>query len=489
MAVARTGGSGQVSIVWLIVFVVLWVASTTVAVIVYTGQEQVKQEAEKARRDKDAIAKPADISDPLAVEMRTYGASMQPTQSLVRAMINQLHAIAGRITGDATHSPAVAEAQLDQLLGEIRDSGVIPNPEQLNKTEGVVRMLQRVFVWYAEQNHELTLLKDELKKASEQAVAAQTGLKAAEDAFEKTLGEIRAQVDELAQSKSSLETTKSQELEALSQRLAAEQESLGTLRQEMNKQAAKFGAQIKAKDDVIGQQLARIGDVRGPGPVKTQDMALAREAAGRILRALPGDSLVHIDLGEMDAVSLGMRFSVYSAERRIPMDGRGKATIEIVNVGPYTSECRVITPPSPDDPILEEDLVQNIILARNKARKQQFVVLGTFDLDYDGKPDAAGTDKVKAYIERFGGEVADGLDAATDFCVVGRKPAAVEEMRDKAVDPNAKPANRDAAKASGEYEDAVRRAEVLGVPRLRQEVFLNFVGLEPGPGVSRRMTP
>lgn len=140
------------------------------------------------------------------------------------------------------------------------------------------------------------------------------------------------------------------------------------------------------------------------------------------MRALPGDSLVHIDLGREDNVRLGMSFSVYSAEERIPADGRGKAHIEVVSVDRRTAECRVTTPPSPDNPILEGDSIGNIVLSRDRSKKQRFCIVGQFDIDFDGTADVRGPEAIAALVKRYGGEVVDHVDATTDYVVVGLEP-------------------------------------------------------------------
>src|SRR5207237_406231 len=98
-------------------------------------------------------------------------------------------------------------------------------------------------------------------------------------------------------------------------------------------QAAKATAQADLAnanadlDKTLREQQKKIGQVAGPGPEGAQPLAVARAPVGRVLRALPGNSIVHIDLGRENHVSLGMNFAVYSSDRRVPESGRGKANI------------------------------------------------------------------------------------------------------------------------------------------------------------------
>ena len=162
--------------------------------------------------------------------------------------------------------------------------------------------------------------------------------------------------------------------------------------------------------------------MKGLPPPGAQPLAVARRPIGQVLRALPGDALVHIGLGRTDGVALGMTFAVYSSDVRIPDNGRGKGHIEVVSVDDMTSECKVITPPSPDNPILVGDGIGNIVLSRLMGRKTRFCVVGDFDIDGDGFNDPRGFDVIRALVTRTGGVVVRTVDASTDYLIVGSKP-------------------------------------------------------------------
>lgn len=487
MAVARSGGGLSAVHVWLIVFVVLWLGSTVGLVIMYTDRQKLMDERDNAVKQKRLLATANEESDPMFLEFKRYASSLQPNQPVVRTMLDEIHALAGRITGDTTHTGRDAVARLDKTLEAIRTARIVPSPEQVSPAEGVVGILARLHRWYADQRTALELAESKLKESTTQLTAAQATIQELESKFDSTAGDIKQQVDSLQVAKNEYEASKQAEIDDFSKRLSAEQEAKGQLRQDMASAAQAYTSQLRQRDDIITEQLRKIGDVQGPPPARAQVDSLAREPIGRVMRALPGDSLVHIDLGELDGVTLGMRFAVYSYDRRVEPEGRGKANIEVVGVGPHTAECRVVTPPPPDDPILDDDFIQNIILARSAARKQRFVVLGAFDVDYDGKPDPTGAARIRAYIERFGGEVAEEVDASVDFVVRGRKVEERVGQEGAAVDHAAEPANREARRADQTYEEAIRRAELLGIPRLSQDVFFNFIGLEPGVTVARRL--
>ena len=490
MAVARPGGSSFTAIhVWLVVFVVLWLGSTVWLVIMFTNQQQLIDQAKSAQSDKKAFVTPKESSDPTFQALQSYARSMSTPQPVAAVMLNEIHSLGRRITGDPSASLALADAQIDELLRVIKEAKLVPKPEELDKANGLVSLLGRMHAWFVEQRNARLSAEKQLADAGKRLAAATKTVEELTGKFDSSLADMKKQVEDLQNSKSQFEAAKGAEVEDLAKRIAAAQESMGQLRQDMQKQATNFGSAIRSQQEIIGQQLAKLGDVQGPPPQGAQEDVMAREAIGRILRALPGDTLVHIDLGELDGVTLGMRFSVYSGDRDIPADGRGKALIEAISISPQTSECRVVSPAAEDDPILENDKVQNIILSRNRNRKQRFVVIGGFDIDYDGTIDPSGAAKIRAYIERFGGEVVDAVDAQTDYVVVGRKVGEIAPAKGAAVDATAGPANRDAMKLGQTYEESLARAQALNVPRLRQDVFLNFIGLEPGRNVGKRLLP
>src|SRR5438874_915999 len=107
MAVARSGSSNFSAIhVWLIVFVVLWLGSTVWMVIMYTDRQQLVDSARTAQNEKKTFVTAAESGDATFAELQTYSRTLAPPQPLARVMIDQIHTLAGRITGDSTQSGA-----------------------------------------------------------------------------------------------------------------------------------------------------------------------------------------------------------------------------------------------------------------------------------------------------------------------------------------------------------------------------------------------
>jgi hypothetical protein len=121
---------------------------------------------------------------------------------------------------------------------------------------------------------------------------------------------------------------------------------------------------------------------------------------------------------------------------------------------------------------MQGDWIANPIY--DPKRAVTFLVLGSFDLDHDGEPDANGGAQVEAMISDWGGVVTSELTAITDFIVLGGPPRRPTPPRDQSPENLARfNAIQQVYEA---YVSAVKEAKALSVPVLRQQVFLNFLG-------------
>ncbi len=146
---------------------------------------------------------------------------------------------------------------------------------------------------------------------------------------------------------------------------------------------------------------------------------------GTVLEVGTGNE-VFIDRGEKDHIVLGMTFDIYdSASQLLPDENnnltRGKASVEIVKVGPTTSTAK-ITRSTSSQPIVRNNIIVNPIYDPNY--KFSFIVHGFFDVDGDGKPEPNNS-FIKDQILRWGGIVIedDGIiPGDLDFLVLGVSP-------------------------------------------------------------------
>ena len=143
---------------------------------------------------------------------------------------------------------------------------------------------------------------------------------------------------------------------------------------------------------------------------------------GRVLEVGSGNE-VFIDRGEKDHIVLGMTFDIYESASQLRLNSngnlpRGKATIEVVKVGPTTSTAKIKRSTS-SQPIIRDNIIVNPIY--DPEYKFSFVVHGNFDADGDGEPESNNS-FIKNQITRWGGIVVqdDGvIPGDLDFLVLG----------------------------------------------------------------------
>ena len=149
----------------------------------------------------------------------------------------------------------------------------------------------------------------------------------------------------------------------------------------------------------------------------------------------------------------------------------GKASIEVYDVGPDSSACRIIKLGTGEH-VVVGDLIANLVFDPNT--KYNFVVYGDFDLTGSGNPTASDTEVIKRLITQWGGKLQDHVDVNTDFVVMGIPPE-VPQITDPS---NAgEVAKVQAAKQrEAKYQAQISQADSLNVPIMNQNRFLYFIG-------------
>ena len=598
------GGSNATTI-GMVVSIVVAVLLLAALIILFTQQEQLKNTADQAIKTKERLARGGEES----AAKQMFPDAGGPGKTLVGEMNKGFQLICGRMAGDQTIAPQAAVKKLDVVLDEIKEN--VPDAEQVSSAYGAATIIENLYGMFRNEQAAREKSEAELEKANANLEAVLAAKEELGNHFKAELAKLSDTVGELQRAKDNFENIKGAEVAALARQIGDKQDALDAMRRNQSKLLRKFRAEIAHRERSIDEQSEALALYRGQGTARAAEpLSIACEPVGTVLRALPGDSLVHIDLGKRDKVTLGMTFSVYSAEERIDPEGRGKAHIEVVGLGERTAECKVTTPPSPDDPILPGDRVGNIVLNRNREKTTQICILGQFDIDGDGHVDVRGTEAIRALAKRYGAEVVDTVDAMTDYVVVGLEPPAEaddyareeiatedeedeldeemededeyedededefdedetdededeldedetdededeldedeadededeldedeadededeldedeadededeldEEMEDEdededadeneddadsetlapsikretEIDPTTAPRKRRIRSEREKYFEAIRRAEMFGIPRLRQDQFFNFIGIEIGPNSAKQL--
>jgi hypothetical protein len=220
--------------------------------------------------------------------------------------------------------------------------------------------------------------------------------------------------------------------------------------------------------------------VRSMRPVGTKEN-IVRQADGEIVR-VPGRDNVFINLGKGDQISPGMTFEVYDRFSGVPAVGtdgtspegempQGKAAIEVVQVGPGQSECRIIRL-TPGQSVIERDIISNLVYDKNA--KYNFVVFGDFDLDQNQVATPGDADVIKRLITGWGGRLMNTVNVNTDFVVLGVEPEVpAEDENETATDIQRRQAAQQALDA---YLQVRSEAIKLNIPVMNQNRFLYYVG-------------
>jgi len=201
----------------------------------------------------------------------------------------------------------------------------------------------------------------------------------------------------------------------------------------------------------------------------------------RVLR-VQDDHTVYVNVGSNDMVSAGLTFEVYNKAEGIPKakEGlsnedlpEGKASLEIIHVGPNSSEARVVHL-QPGMLISEGDLCVNI--AYDRTIKPNFVVFGKFDMHFNGQWTDQDAEIIKSLVRRFGGAVGDKINIDTDFVVMGKEPEIEVLSKAELEDPLAVDRVEKEKAAYKAYEAVRDEAVTYHLPIMNQARFLYYTG-------------
>jgi len=451
-AIARPQPAGGTSIkIALVVFVVLTVLSLTGTIILLTHYSDMQQQV--ASKDE---------------QLSRTGAQLRTAQQ-------QLRDVARSVIGEDTDDMARIRQGIKQGIAQVlvdpamADSGLTADSALL----GVLKGLYTRFKTLQEVMAKVAAERDRLRAEAEQSGRANAQVR---EAFAEAIEQLKANYQKL-------EEQYQKDHQAWQDQVDELRATLEKVRESASQQLAKEREQrqriAKERDDAL-KRVESLSATLASFKPRADRMAGLRVADGYVVRVVTGEGIVYINLGANDGVRRGMTFSVYSRLTGVTPDGKGKATLEVVEAFDITSECKV-TSSTPGQPILENDLVANPIFDRQ--RELNFLVAGDFDLDFDGKIDDPGGRQVCALIRSFGGKVVDQLDTRTDFVVVGAPPELV------AVTPETDtPETRELAaqqQAARKAFDAILKdAKALSLPILTRTQFLHFIGVAVPPKVS-----
>ncbi|MBN2209756.1 MAG: hypothetical protein JW709_00020 [Sedimentisphaerales bacterium] len=474
MAVSRAQTDDKKSL-WIAValLVVLTLASLVFAVVMYMNVDQYSKTAGDLQDERDKLGTDSQIN-----QVRRLA---DPTKKGTTALgvITADMKWMGRLIGgeelanmDLAGVRKAAEAERDVMAEQLElIKQVSVQPEQFDINNGLSKVLvATVTEWQ-------TLAGRFTQFANEQITEKQT-LNQQIITLQQQIEQLRGELDKA--------TTANEANLAVRQKLLNDQQArYEQYIQQLNGQIAETNAQAgKLKDDFekldkkytqAGEEIQDLKRQLTSFQPKPDMETAALEPDGQVVSVVLRDRLAYINLGKDDHVYRGLTFSVYDSYEPIPRNGRGKGALEIIDIMDNVSKCR-ITDFNPTDPIMENDIIANVIWSHDK--QYRFCVIGEFDLNGDGQPDADGREKIDDMIQAWGGVASEDMTVTTDFFVVGDPPRLPARPRDEDFDMNteAAVAYRAAQQRVDAYQSIRDEAAELDIPTFNLQRFLAFVG-------------
>lgn len=470
MAARSSQSNSNAMLYSLITFVGLFVIATVCAVIFYVKSEEYRTQLETLRTDTDRIATAAER----AAMSRIVGKS-ESGKSYMAKMQSLLDTLYQAITGLEPSAEVPADVKVNTAIMQINNAiaalGSDANPALGAQGIALVNMIKDI--------------KEKLEGSRTQVAQLGDALSALQDEFDMLQTQMQQRqnlfLNELETSQSLIDQIRA-EYNALREQMdKATEEQIATYRERLENEQARLRARqlelqeleqkLQETESMLQEALAKLEGIK---PRPDVEVAAYRPDA-KIIRVDLQNELVTLDIGTKDRVYPGLTFAIYQSNVPIPEDGKGKAEIEVFQVGQQVSVARIVTWDK-RNPVVPDDLVVNLIW--DPKMNNKFVIVGDFDTTGDGRIDPKGADHVKDLIERWGGIIQDDITIDTDFVIVGIEPTIPERPTadELDADPTAFQRYENAMQRARKYNEMLTKAEKLRVPVFNYERFLYLIG-------------
>jgi hypothetical protein len=438
------------------------------------NKAQAKLESDKAKYDK--VIGSGALGDVSNLQAQFSPDADKPRSgTLIDIAGEQRGALVRLINGDASGSEKKAVDDVNAAMALIKSTPALKGtviPQGTGLT-GVIKVLVAkaasdadtlakadAAVKSANQQLQATLdsQKAEIQKRDDAVTAAQTSAEKFITDAKAAIAEKQKQVDDFAAKVAASE-------KALTDAQAKQQVEVQTLTGNLEKTRKDY-------EKVLSQLSVFKPDTKE---------SIIRNVDATITQISP-DNICYINLGFGDHISNGMTFEVYGKNEGVPKleSGtdvqnmpKGKGSIEVINVGQNSTQCRIITT-TPGTTISQGDLCVNIVYDRNI--KPTYFVYGNFDMDQNGVATAGEAEMIKNLITRWGGKVADKVSNDVDFVVMGKEPSVPLYTPEELQNPITKQ-KQEEAKAQVDAYDKIRNEAVsLQIPIMNQNRFLYYTG-------------
>ncbi len=432
--------------------------------LAYSWYADTKQQLEQTRAEsKDIITAAEQNQDAVRSLINDAKKAQGGPKSLVGFLNAQLQESMQKVTGRRQDNVAALDARLQTI-------------EAAKNGTPLLTIL-------ANRDSEITGLKDQVARSNTDRETALANMNNEVQRVGRIESEYKATIDSLGKQVAQYQN----EVEGY-------RDGADTYKKQLDKQLEATKADFGAREKQLQDRIAKITDeniilrnqvttLRGE---RTRELLRGKDeyalVDAQVLGVDPVTRQAFISVGERQKAQIGMSFAVYPDASAIRPDDagnypRGKATLEVINVGPSSATC-AITSEARGNPVVKGDVVANAVYDPNKVYK--FVVSGNFDANRDGYATPLERNDVEALVAAWGGRVVPDLTADVDFLVVGERPVLgpqpsadaprelfLEFIRQK--------------RLVDTYDALTQQAQQTGVPIINENRFYTLIGKTPAP--------
>jgi len=464
MAVRSGAGTGVM--VSLVVFVILTIVLLIFAIVFHVDKTKATERETTARNELSRFIRDAERNDERFRALEQAAGN----RSLAAHLVERYDNLSRFVTGTTPSTLEEIRAQFERF-GVAADGSVRGTLEAMsirvrnltNELETERERLRGREAALAERDRQI----DEMRRAHQQALAQ---VSESPDEFrrenESFRRDLRQNIDVLNRAKDQLRA----EYEGRITELQNDLDSRG-------RDLVRLRSRVEEFERIMNE--ARL---RATSPDLLVD--------ARVLDVDPALEQIFIDRGQQDRIILGMNFEVYEDAGSLRVDPRtqqlprGKATVQIVNVGRNSSTATIIRS-VPGRPIVKGNVLANAVYDPNRTFK--FLVHGRFDVDGDGRATEAEAEFLRSRIIEWGGEVVivdeqrPELPGDLDFLVLGVEPPMPAPL------PTSPPPTRQQIEAWSaqrlanlRYNELFTQARQAQIPVLNANRFFILTGLDSG---------
>jgi archaellum component FlaC len=450
----------------LIVFIALFVVSTTFSVIYYVKYEGQRTNAENTQSELEKWVSPSEQSKGLTALV----GAIPPRKSAAGILIEYLDQLTKLIAGGPL-SDTSSQIKFDAAMKAVSNN-VLPvfqkycsadtNDSNKMSLARTIKILGDTLDTTTQQLNELKNnyagLNEELKNTKDSHNNTVKSLNAQLETYARQVEDIKA---EYAKLESLLQQTTEQQVQSLRDEL----KTIKAGNEQLKDEILKTQAVLTMTNNRMKKTLDQLDKIK-PLPDTNN---LAYKIDGKVILFDPQTQIAHINLGSDDGVYRGLTFAVYDKSLPIPKDGKGKAEIEVYDVDKTISTARLTTPHNPRNPITKDDSIVNLVWDKNQTN--YFVVAGNFEKYGDAE-------KVKALIAKMGGRLEDDVSINTDLIILGTAPLILARPTPEQAEFN--PAAMERYEASKKlyehYKQIEQAAGTFSIPIFNINKFFFFTG-------------